>query len=397
MDIFPFHFEMSIDNILKMKTLKYTLILFIAALSLNACKKDDDFPVPPASTVPKFSYTIDNDAFAPATVSFTNESIVPENAGTATFTWNFGDGTSSEENNPTHLYEEPGAYTVKLVVVTSASLEIKEKSQTIVIKDPNQTGTEVFFTDGSAVYSALASELIETPIFTQLSGPSLQGSYGMTVDTVNNKLYISDYSANALYRCNLDGSDFVVFRSNIDSPDALAIDYQDQQIYWDTSDGVQRADMTVEDPSQKEDFASDANDPEGVAIDPVNRVLYWANYSGGVWKKNLDGTGQTEIIPDVECASIIVIEGRIYFDVYYGSGDVRLQSAALDGSDMTTIATNISRPVYGLGYEPATQKIYWGDRTPGTIMRANLDGSETEAWYTSEGSSPRGICFGKEI
>lgn len=380
-----------------MKSLKYTLLLLIAALSLNSCKKDDDFPVPPASTVPKFSYTVDNESFAPATVVFTNESIVPENAGSATFIWNFGDGTSSEEENPTHVYEEPGAYIVNLVVVTSLSLEVKQKSQTIVIKDPNQTGTQVFFTDGSVVYSALASELIDVPVFSQLTGPSMQGSYGMTVDTVNNQLYISDYGANGIYRCNLDGSDFVVFRSNIDSPDALAIDYQENEIYWDTSDGVQKADMTLDDPGQIEDFASDANNPEGVAIDPVNRVLYWANYSGGVWKKNLDGSGQTEIIPDVECASIIVAEGRIYFDVYYGSGDVRLQSAALDGSDITTLATSISRPVYGLGYEPATQKIYWGDRTPGVIMRSNLDGSDPEAWFTLDGSSPRGICFGKEI
>ncbi len=380
-----------------MKSLKYTLLLFISALSLNSCKKED-YPVPPASTVPKFSYTVDNESFAPATVVFTNESIVPENAGSATFTWNFGDGTSSEEANPTHIYEEPGAYTVNLVVVTTSSLEVKEKSQTIVIKDPNQTGTQVFFTDGSVVYSALASELIAVPVFSQLSGPSMQGAYGMTVDTLNDQLYISDYNANAIYRCNLDGSDFVIFRSNVDSPNALAIDYQESEIYWDTSDGVQKGDMTNDDPAQKEDFVTgQANDPEGVAIDPVNRVVYWANYSGGVWKKNLDGTGETEIIPDVECASIIVAEGRIYFDIYLGTGDIRLQSADLNGDDIITLATNITRPVYGLAYEPATQKIYWGDRTPGVIMRSNLDGSNPEAWFTSEGSSPRGICFGKEI
>lgn len=381
-----------------MKSLKYTLILFIAALSLNGCKKDDDFPVPPASTVPKFSYTVDNESFAPATVAFTNESIVPKNAGSATFTWNFGDGTSSQEDSPTHVYEVPGAFTVNLVVVTSSSLEVKQKSKTIVIKDPNQTGTQVFFTDGSVVYSALASELIDVPVFSQLSGPSMQGSYGMTVDTVNNKLYISDYSANGIYRCNLDGSNFIVFRSNVDSPNALAIDYQENEIYWDTTDGVQKADMTNDDPSQKDDFVTgQANDPEGVGIDPVNRVLYWANYSGGIWKKNLDGSGETEINPDVESGSIIVAEGRIYYDEYVASGDIRLKSADLNGGDVITLATNISRVVYGLAFEPATQKIYWGDRSPGVIMRSNLDGSSPEAWFTSEGSSPRGICFGKEI
>ncbi len=381
-----------------MRNLKYAFILFIAALTLGACDKDDDYPVPPASTVPKFSYTVDNDGFAPATVSFTNESIVPERAGSVTFTWNFGDGISSQQENPSHLYEEPGAYIVNLVAVTSASLEVKEESKTIVIKDPNQTGTPIYFTDGSVVFSALASDLVDEPIFSQLSGISLQGSYGMTIDTVNNKLYMSDASTNAIYQANTDGSNFIVFRSNLDSPNALAIDFQENEIYWDTSDGIQKADMTLSDPSQKVDFVTGkSNDPEGVAIDQVNRVLYWASYSGGLWKKNLDGTGETEILPDVESGSVIVAEGRIYYDEYVASGDIRIKSANLDGGDVITLATNVSRVVYGLAYEPATQKIYWGDRNPGVIMRSNLDGSQPEAWYTSPGSNPRGICFGKEI
>jgi hypothetical protein len=67
----------------------------------------------------------------------------------------------------------------------------------------------------------------------------------------------------------------------------------------------------------------------------------------------------------------------------------------LDGTGVALLATGISRVVYGLGYEPNGQKIYWGDRNVGTIMRANLDGSEAQPWYVAEGSSPRGIVFGK--
>lgn len=381
-----------------MRNFKYLFILFIAALSLNGCKDDEDFPVPPASTVPKFSYTIDNDGFAPATVVFTNESIVPENAGSATFTWNFGDGNSSIEENPTHVYEESGAFTVNLVAVTSSSLEIKEISKTIVVKDPNETGTAVYFTDGSAVYTALASELIETPIFTMLAGVSLQGSYGMIVDTVNNKLYISDSGANAIYRSDLDGANFVIFRSGLDTPNGLDIDYQEGELYWDTSSGIQKGSLDVEDQSQRIDVVTgQSNDPDGLAIDQENRTLYWVNYNGGLWKKNLDGTGETELNPVVEGGSIIVVNDRIYYDEYVASGDIRLKSADLNGGDVTTVATNISRVVYGLGYEAASNKIYWGDRNTGTIMRANLDGSEAEAWYIQPSSSPRGICFGKEI
>lgn len=381
-----------------MRSFKYIFILFIAALTLNGCKDDDDYPVPPASTVPNFSYTIDNEGFAPATVVFTNESIVPEIAGSVTYTWNFGDGNSSAEENPTHVYEEAGAYTASLVAVTSSSLEIKEESKTILVKDPNETGTTVYFTDGNAVYTALASELIETPIFTMLAGVSLQSSYGMTVDTLNNKLYISDSGANSIYRCDLDGGNFIIFRSGVDSPSGVAIDYQENELYWDTSNGIQKTSIDVEDQSHQEDVATgQPNDPDGIGIDQVNRTIYWVNYNGGLWRKNLDGTGETELNASVEGGSVIVINDRIYYDEYVGSGDIRLKSADLNGGDVTTLATNISRVVYGLAYEAATDKIYWGDRNEGTIMRSNLDGSEAEPWFTQPDSSPRGISFGKEI
>src|SRR5690242_15118773 len=101
-----------------MKKIFNIILITIGALAANSCS-DDDYPVPPASTVPKFTFSIDNDAFAPATATFANVSIVPERAGTVAYTWNFGDGTSSTEASPVHIFTAPGAYAVNLVVVTS--------------------------------------------------------------------------------------------------------------------------------------------------------------------------------------------------------------------------------------------------------------------------------------
>jgi hypothetical protein len=63
---------------------------------------------------------------------------------------------------------------------------------------------------------------------------------------------------------------------------------------------------------------------------------------------------------------------------------------------MSTVATGISKVVFGLAYESKTNKIFWGDRGTGKIMRSDLDGSNTETWYSASGSSPRGIVFGKK-
>ena len=173
------------------------IICFILSigLSFHSCS-DDDFPVPPASTVPSFTYVISNDEFAPATVTFSNTSIVPTTVGTAVYYWNFGNGDSSTEANPTYVYDEAGVYMVNLVVTTSGSLEIRESSKTIVVKDPNATGTPIYYTDGTKVYQGLINNL--APIFTPINGLVAQTSYSMAMDTVNNKLYISDYGANKI-------------------------------------------------------------------------------------------------------------------------------------------------------------------------------------------------------
>ncbi|MGV8814387.1 MAG: PKD domain-containing protein [Gelidibacter sp.] len=371
------------------------IICFILgiAISFQSCK-EDDFPVPPASTVPSFKYTISNDEFAPATVTFSNTSIVPATVGTATYYWNFGDGSSSAEANPTYVYMEAGAYKVNLVVATAGSLEIRETSQTLVIKDPNATGTPIYFTNGVQVYQGLINT--QAPIFTPVNGLVTQSSYGMVMDTLNLKLYVSDLGASKIYRANLDGSNLETFRSGLDSPNGMAIDYLNNQLYYDTSNGVQRANMNVTDLSQKENFVTgQPNDPEGVAIDLLHRKLYWINYDGGVWSKNLDGTGEKEIIPGVEGASIMVVGDRIYFDEYVSSGDVRLKSANLDGTGITTIATGITRVIYGLAYDVNENKIYWGDRNKNALMRANLDGSNVEVWLQSTGNT-RGIVIGKK-
>jgi hypothetical protein len=150
------------------------------------------------------------------------------------------------------------------------------------------------------------------------------------------------------------------------------------------------------DVNQVEDFVTgQSNDPDGLSVDVLNRKLYWINYNGDIGVKNLDGTGERILIAAVEGGTIKVIKDRIYYDEYIGSGDIRLKSASLDGTNVTTIAVGIGRVVYGIGYDPNEDKIYWGDRSTDVLMRANLDGSNPEAWFSST-SDTRGIVIGQK-
>jgi len=53
---------------------------------------------------------------APLTVNFTDQSINDPNAGALQYAWNFGDGGTSNQQNPSHTYSAPGIYTVMLDV-----------------------------------------------------------------------------------------------------------------------------------------------------------------------------------------------------------------------------------------------------------------------------------------
>lgn len=377
------------------KIFSILLLGFIVAI-IHSCSDDDDFPVPPASTSPEFSVVINNNEFAPATVTFTNKSVIPERAGEVAYYWNFGDGNSSTETSPSHLYEEPGAYKVNLVAVTQGSLEVSEITRSIVIKDPNATGVRAFFSDGSSIFTAFINS--QAPISEPLGITGLGDVYGMVVDTLNNKLYIADYDAGKIFRSNLDGSNFEEFRSGIGDPDGLAIDYDANQIYWDTSDGVRRGNLNDTNVNQFEEFVTgQGNDPEGIAIDAVNNKLYWNNYTGGVWSKNLDGSGESEIISTGGGGAIIVVDNKIYFDDFAANYDTKLKSANLDGTGVATVAVGISRRVYGIAFDSEEQKIYWVDRYEGTIVRSNLDGSSPEIWFKDEAIETRAIAIGKKL
>lgn len=59
-----------------------------------------------------FSYESQKGCSAPASVNFTNTSV---GTGVINYTWDFGDGKTSNEKNPVNNYQRAGVYTVKLI------------------------------------------------------------------------------------------------------------------------------------------------------------------------------------------------------------------------------------------------------------------------------------------
>ena len=103
------------------------------------------------------------------TVSFSDESSFAPTS----WAWDFGDGTTSTEQNPTHSYAEVGTYTVQLTVENEngSDTEIKEDYITVeqgivCISDPCPIETDNDFTETSIPYytSQPMSYQVNTPI-----------------------------------------------------------------------------------------------------------------------------------------------------------------------------------------------------------------------------------------
>lgn len=79
-------------------------------------------------------FTVDGQFCIGKTLSFTNQSYDLLNTINVT-SWNFGDGTTSNSSNPTHVYATPGLYTVTLVVANNNPLGCRDTLEKAILID----------------------------------------------------------------------------------------------------------------------------------------------------------------------------------------------------------------------------------------------------------------------
>lgn len=120
----------------------------------NMLLLDDIFvgEVPPACVDPVASFDVSENFL---TVDFTNTSTT---TGTTTYSWNFGDGNSSTDENPQHTYATDGIYVACLTVVDSCGQNIACDSVIVnscnsPVADYSYTATQLQadFTDASTL------------------------------------------------------------------------------------------------------------------------------------------------------------------------------------------------------------------------------------------------------
>lgn len=102
-------------------------IVFVVG-AISSCKKDK------LEVISGFSYVVDATDFKK--VNFTSAA-----QNFTSLSWDFGDGSTSTETNPSHTFANVGAYTVKLTATGDGGTDVS--SQVVTITDPNAELTKL--------------------------------------------------------------------------------------------------------------------------------------------------------------------------------------------------------------------------------------------------------------
>lgn len=116
---------------------KFTVTLIVA---FNSCK--DTLEIKDYITInpPIARFLKVHSCDTPMQRRFVDESIAP-----LTHAWDFGDGNTSTQPSPTHVYQNPGQYTVTLTVTNGACTHTKKDTVIVVSTNPQFTTSDTSF------------------------------------------------------------------------------------------------------------------------------------------------------------------------------------------------------------------------------------------------------------
>lgn len=170
----------------------------------------------------------------------------------------------------------------------------------------------------------------------------------MAVDAAHGHLYLAEEkNSHDIVRTDLDGGNLKVIVPDARHCHALAFDGKNQKLYWSREhpSGVFRANADGTDIQQ---VAKETLIPQAVAVDEIHGLLFWAcsDFSGNtshITRAKLDGSGASSILTlrghYIEALASDPATQRLFWIERTGGGQATIQSALHDGSGMKTLLT----------------------------------------------------------
>ncbi len=236
-------------------------------------------------------------------------------------------------------------------------------------------------------------DLVNTPNARTIlyDGPDgITGPAGITL-TSDGYLIVTDNSESKILKMHKSATgpvDVIYdFADGISSPTAITVDNATGIIYWCNSGTNQVMKGQADGSAAPETLFGGAaviNDAYGIAIDKMNNMIYICDFTLGIKKGNLDGSGTMSVLydninyPSMGAPSNIFVSPERNKIYWADEASNEIIVANLDGTGTPTVLFDFGDGVNradGIYVDYQANKIYWSETTTEVIARGNLDGS----------------------
>jgi YVTN family beta-propeller protein len=231
---------------------------------------------------------------------------------------------------------------------------------------------------GSSPAQAATRQAPATPAFTVAATITVGGKpHGVTVDTINNTVYVANYASNTVSVVN-GNTLAVVDTISADFPSGLVYNPADGRLYVGSnpdSDSDNGSIWIINPTTKVRENVHGAYHPGGLAV--YNGGVYFANHKqcpdfncvGHVYYDHLDNQGVT----GQDYAHLVIDTwGNKYVTAHNGGSDRQVNLVGNDNEEWTT-HVDTARGLWGIAWDPVGDKLYAAAMDAGKVAKVRRD------------------------
>ena len=225
----------------------------------------------------------------------------------------------------------------------------------------------MLWVDGGAIYGLVGTNV-------QRFAPSVENAMNIAIDAGNGKVYWTEKtggSRGTINSANLDGTGVTELTAILSVPMGITVDVTGSKLYWTNARGrIQSANL---DGSGIQNVLQELSGPTNIVVS--NGFIYWTEGGNSIRRVSISGQ---KIVGDVAAnlgtvGGLAVGGGKVYWTEMTAEGGGTINSANLDGTGATELASILATPM-GIAVDTAGSNLYWTNAR-GRVQRANLNGS----------------------
>ena len=324
----------------------------------------------------------------PLVVEVLDEDDAPVSGVTVTFSVTAGGGSLSATSVTTNtrgraqtdltLGDDPGSNTVRAsvpgvsdrVTFTATAVDPAPPEPDIRLPAGERADTYWINTDSGTMYRLVANSM-------EAVAPSVQNVVSLVA--TNDRLYWVEKTSNnsgRIRRSNLNGNNIQLIRSLTTAPAGITVDTVNSRIYITTENGKIQS-INVSSLQYQPNLIVGLDTPKDIAVDAGSGKVFWITESGTVHYANVDGSGETQFARGYDTLSGIAVgAGKVYWTEVISDSESKTHSANLNGNNVAELVS-LKAGSNGISVDATGKKLYWTN-SRGRIMQSDLNGKSTK-------------------